>query len=384
MKDLGFTDEQIISDFTFAKDHLSATNDKSGTPTQATAAAYLAKALLYKKDYPAAEAAAREAITLAEAAGYALVGDYESIFTLANEGNPELLFYFEFEANKSISGGQDGNVWIVERMMRNLPTPLRHILGVADGWGYAMPTRDLYDEYEADDPRRGATLYAPGDVYGIYREGAPYTHKYNTYVGNVLTPDSVTYQVGDTVKYDLAFTSPTTGLSCKKLTDNLAVLSNPRLSGVDVPLLRMADLYLFLAEALAEQNKNEALTWVNKVRARTSVNLPARTVGDGKKGDASLRDIVRHERRVELATEGHRIFDLLRWDALKEVFGDGTEEKVKLHFYSDVKGGSADGEDGRFKRATGLSRFPTSHILLPIPQYEMDQNSAITNNNPGY
>ncbi|GHV58393.1 membrane protein [Bacteroidia bacterium] len=374
---------QIISDFTFAKEHLNATNDKSGTPTQATAAAYLAKAHLYKKDYPAAETAAREAITLAETAGYALIDDYEAIFTVANENNPELLFYFEFEANKSISGGQDGNVWIVERMIRNLPAPFKHIIGAADGWGYALPTRDLYDAFESDDPRRGATLYAPGDDYGIYREGSPYEHKYKTYIGNVLTDYSVTYQVGDMVKYDLGFNSPT-GLNCKKLTDNLAVLSNPRLSGVDVPLLRMADLYLFLAEALAEQNKAEALVWVNKVRARASVDVPARTIGDGRKADGSLRDIVRHERRVELATEGHRIFDLLRWDALKEVFGNGGEEKVKLHFYSDVKGGSADGEDGRFKRAIGLSRFPTNHILLPIPQYEMDNNTAITSNNPGY
>ncbi|MGG6548449.1 UNVERIFIED_CONTAM: RagB/SusD family nutrient uptake outer membrane protein, partial [Prevotella sp. 15_C9] len=74
--------------------------------------------------------------------------------------------------------------------------------------------------------------------------------------------------------------------------------------------------------------KDEALVWVNKVRSRPSVNMPPKSTADG-----DLVDIVRHERRVELAMEGERIFDLLRWDAVKDVFGDGKQ--IKLHFYSD-------------------------------------------------
>lgn len=51
----------------------------------------------------------------------------------------------------------------------------------------------------------------------------------------------------------------------------------------------------FLAEALAEQGKDEALVWVNKVRSRPSVNMPPKSTADG-----DLVDIVRHERSVEL------------------------------------------------------------------------------------
>jgi hypothetical protein len=138
--------------------------------------------------------------------------------------------------------------------------------------------------------------------------------------------------------------------------------------------MRMADLYLILAEALAEQGKDEALIWVNKVRARASVNMPAKTTADG-----TLRDIVRHERRVEFAMEGQRIFDLLRWDAVKEAFGNGS--KVKRHFYSDYMSDPSN----RFRDPTsGLAKYPTDHILFPIPQYEMDQNKKIITNNPGY
>lgn len=80
---------------------------------------------------------------------------------------------------------------------------------------------------------------------------------------------------------------------------------------------------------MAEQGKDEALVWVNKVRSRPSVNMPPKSTADG-----DLVDIVRHERRVELAMEGERIFDLLRWDAVKDVFGDGKQ--IKLHFIQTI------------------------------------------------
>jgi len=370
--------DQIISDFTFAKEHLTEDGGNyKGTPTKASAAAYLAKAYLYNKDYSNCETAAREAIVLAENAGYQLIDDYESIFDVNNEANPELLFYLSFERNS----GMWEQCMSVERGIRSgirpFPTELRHIVQGGEGWGYALPSRDLYDVFEPGDPRRGYTLYAPGDDYGIYNSSTPFTYDQITYNdAGELTTNTVTYEQGDMVKYEYQW-SPT-GMNVKKLTENLDGLTNIRFAGLDVPLMRMADLYLFLAEALAEQGKPEALVWVNKVRARASVNMPPKTTADG-----SLREIVRHERRVELAMEGHRIFDLLRWDKVKEVFGDG--QKVKLHFFSDYRVGMAlDGEDGRFKTAVGLSKYPTDHILFPIPQYEMDQNATITSNNPGY
>ena len=182
----------------------------------------------------------------------------------------------------------------------------------------------------------------------------------------------MTYQTGDKVLYDYKW-SPT-GLNVKKLTEDLTGLTNVRYAGLDWPLMRMANLYLFLAEALAEQGDDEALVWVNKVRARPSVNMPPKTNADG-----SLVDIVRHERRVELAMEGERIFDLLRWDAVKTIFGDGKQ--VKYHYYSDYL---PETSSDKYKTASGLSKYPTEHVLFPIPQYEMDQNQAITVNNPGY
>jgi starch-binding outer membrane protein, SusD/RagB family len=359
---------QIIADFTLAREKLPEKQPAAytGAPTKATAAAYLAKALLYNKKYSEAETAARTAINIAESSGYQLIDDYASIFTHENEGNPELLFCIQF-----IDNSRDfGNNYMIQRITRNCPPEFIHVYGMA-GWGYALPTRDLFDAYELGDPRRECTIHYPGATYGIYGAGVPFTYSHRSYndQGVVESYEKV-YTDGVPIDYDYRWSE--TGMNVKKSTRNVAHLQDVYSDGLDVPLMRMADLYLILAEALAEQNKDEALVWVNKVRARPSVNMPAKTAADG-----SLRDIVRHERRVELAMEGHRIWDLLRWGIMKQTFGNG--DKVKKHFFCDYL-------TDQFTRfcMPELNNYPGDLVLLPIPQREIDRNSQITNNNPGY
>lgn len=360
--------DQIIADFTLATEKLPDKQPAAytGAATRATAAAFLAKAYLYNKEYGLAETAGRSAVSIAEAAGYGLEDSYEEIFTHENEGNKELLFYLQF-----IDNSRDfGNNYMIQRITRNAPPEFIHVYGMA-GWGYALPMRDLFDEYESGDPRREATIHYPGSVYGIYGAGTPFTYSHRTYDagGNIVTYQK-TYNDGDPIDYDYRWSE--TGMNVKKCTRNVAHLQDVYSDGLDVPIMRMADLYLILAEALAEQNKDEALVWVNKVRARPSVNMPPKTTADG-----TLRDIVRHERRVELAMEGQRIFDLLRWGIMKQTFGDN--KKVKKHFFSDY----LTDDFTRFAQPE-LSNYPGDLVLLPIPQNEIDRNSNITTNNPGY
>ncbi len=360
--------DQIIADFILATEKLPDKQPAAytGAPTKATAAAFLAKAYLYNKEWPLAETAGRAAVTIAEAAGYGLEDSYEAIFTHENEGNKELLFYIQF-----IDNSRDfGNNYMIQRITRSCPPEFIHVYGMA-GWGYALPIRDLFDEYETGDPRREATIHYPGSVYGTYSAGTPFTYSHRTYDagGNIVTYQK-TYNDGDPIDYDYRWSE--TGMNVKKSTRNVAHLQDVYSDGLDVPIMRMADLYLILAEALAEQNKDEALVWVNKVRARPSVNMPARTIADG-----SLRDLVRHERRVELAMEGQRIFDLLRWGIMKQTFGDNLQ--VKKHFFSDYM----TDQFTRFAQPE-LSKYPGESVLLPIPQNEIDRNSKIDTNNPGY
>lgn len=360
---------QVVEDFTYAKDNLPESQPSAkGAPTKATGAAFLAKAHLFRKDWAKAESAAREAVQIAENAGYQMLDDYLSNWS--DEGNNELLFYWGYVENED---GYSQN-FTVQRLCRELPATLRIAIN-GDGWGYALPQRDLYDEFEEGDPRREFTLYSPGHDYEIYPGPAdfPYKHEIYNEAGEKETWN-VIYKSGDMVEYDYRW-SPT-GMNVRKMTKPVIGLSRVEWDGLDWPVMRMAELYLILAEALAEQGKPEALTWVNKVRARTSVNIPGRTLNDGRKGDDNLVNIVRHERRVELAMEGLRLFDLIRWGTLAEVFGDG--KKVKRNFFSDFLP-----ESSSLKYNSPVGNLALDPVF-PIPQDEIDINSEINTNNPGW
>jgi hypothetical protein len=354
---------QIVEDFTYAKDNLPGSQAIAGPPSKAAGAAFLAKTFLIMEDWVKAEAAAREAVQIAEDSGYQLVDDYLSIWS--EEGNSELLFYWSY-AHNSEDYGQN---MTVQRLSRDLPGTLRIAIN-GDGWGYSLPQKDLYDAFEESDPRREFTMYSPGKDYEIYPgpDDFSYAHEIYNEAGEKVTWD-VTYKAGDMVEYDYRW-SPT-GLNVRKMIHSVKDVANVRWDGLDIPVMRLAEVYLILAEALAEQGNDEALVWVNKVRARASVNMPPKTTSDG-----DLIDLVRHERRVELAMEGLRIFDLLRWGTLAEVFGDG--KKVKRNFFSDFLP-----ESSSLKYDSPIGNL-TLDPIFPIPQEEIDQNSEINTNNPGW
>src|SRR5699024_11198500 len=110
-----------------------------------------------------------------------------------------------------------------------------------------------------------------------------------------------------------------------------AVPGEPYLTGLDVNIIRLADVYLMAAECEVELNNMEhALKLVNDVRKRAANLPPKENYGVAiayyqVKPYASFpnqdyaREAVRFERRIELAMEGHRYFDLVRWGIAKEV-----------------------------------------------------------------
>ena len=109
---------------------------------------------------------------------------------------------------------------------------------------------------------------------------------------------------------------------------------------------------LMKAEALNEQGlTDDACTPLNIVRARAG--LPS--IGKGRTQE-EMRELIIHERRMELAFEGHRWFDMVRID-------DGN---YALEFLQSIG-----------------KRITRERLLLPIPQTEIDSNSAMTQN-PGY
>jgi len=115
---------------------------------------------------------------------------------------------------------------------------------------------------------------------------------------------------------------------------------------------------LMYAEALIEQNKvAQAIPYINRVRQRTSVNMPALSLTLSQE---EARTALRNERMYELALEQCRMKDAIRWGA------QFAENEFDL---------------------SGIEAFEFSkHRYLPIPQSEIDYNLAIdnTDQNPGY
>ena len=110
-----------------------------------------------------------------------------------------------------------------------------------------------------------------------------------------------------------------TGYYLKKyLDENINLLTNT-VSVHSWSLIRLADVYLWYAEALNEYNPGhpDIKTYVDLVRQRPGVNMPALPAGLTQ---SETRDAIRHERFVELAFEGHRFWDVRRWMQATTVF----------------------------------------------------------------
>lgn len=153
-----------------------------------------------------------------------------------------------------------------------------------------------------------------------------------------------------------------TGYYIKKFTDENLNLQTGTSSIHGWSLIRLADVYLWYAEALNEYSPGNAdiKKYVDLVRGRTGVAMPPVPAG---KTQAEMRDIIRHERQVELAFEGHRIWDLRRWMQAPAVLGaplngvEITQTAPAVFAYSVIK------VENRV--------FEPKMYFYPIPQQEL-------------
>ena len=157
-------------------------------------------------------------------------------------------------------------------------------------------------------------------------------------------------------------------------------------SAVNVSIIRFADVLLWAAECEVELNNiDKARTFVNYVRNRAktgrqvevtyddiggweaSANYSIGLYNTPWTGQASARKAVRFERRLELALEGHRFFDLVRWGIAGDYINTYLQtEKTRLP-----------------QNLTGVSFTVNKNEYFPIPQIEIDLNSNLKQN-PGY
>lgn len=217
---------------------------------------------------------------------YSLVPSYKNLFNVANKNTVESLF--EIQYKKGSPGGETGSPW------NNTFAPRfseKEVAPVGDKGGANSPTGDMSAAYEYGDPRKYVSMR---DGYISASTGAFRNDKYVCKYFDIATSGS----------------------------DN----------GNNWIELRLADIYLLYAEALVRTggSKDIALNYVNKIRerARNTPGDPEIVPPAGLLRDYTLNDFasdqelllaIEKERRVELAFENHRWFDLVRTERAKDV-----------------------------------------------------------------
>ncbi|MCH5217361.1 MAG: RagB/SusD family nutrient uptake outer membrane protein [Muribaculaceae bacterium] len=341
--------DHIISDFTEAEAKLWNKSkyepEDAGRATKGAAQAYLLKANLYNHNYDEAYNWGKKFME-DQAGEYSLFTNYADNFNLAGENGAESVFEIQYMADPTSDYGEGfgftrGTFSII------MTRPRMSSLGGNAGWGWDHPTQNLYDEFEVGDPRLEETIGVP-DAAGLQEVevnylGSPYY--------NIKT---AMYEAGTFPALDHASRGP-----------------------LNYRLVRLSDVMLMYAEAALESGKDlgVAKTMLENVRARaramasTAGVLPAFPgyLGFSDNTD-DLRKALRHERRVELAMEGHRWFDLVRWGIAAEVM--------------DKDNGSYGSNESPEARAEMASFIPGKHELFPIPSEEIILNPM--EQNPGY
>lgn len=309
---------------------------QTGRATKGSAKMALAYLYMVKKDYANAEKELKDITAM----NYALLPDYAAVFDPANKNSTESIFEVQFQAGNQ--GQESDFIYYFLPSCSNtfnitgVSTSNTAFKGLSGGWN--IPTPAMIASYESGDKRLDASIaiaegtgpvgnFLPERVVSVVgytpppgKEGKPFIKKY-------LHPHTTAYNTDD-----------------------------------DWPIYRYADVLLLLAQALNEQNKtSEALPYLNQVRTRAG--LADITTTD----QSQLRDIIAHERKVELAFENKRWLDLVR---------TGKAVPVMTAY-------------GTYIKSLYPSLLPSTYnitddkLIFPIPARELQVNPQLTQN-PGY
>ncbi|WP_027385761.1 RagB/SusD family nutrient uptake outer membrane protein [Chryseobacterium gregarium] len=282
----------VEADLKEAVSLLPATATQKGRATKGAALGILGKVLLTQKKY----AESLTYLNQVEPLGYQLLTDVTKIFDIANENNAEIIFDVQFASG--LNGNSEGSTAF------QMFSPSGSVSGAK---GHNLPTKEIYNLYSTGDTRRSAYV-------GLTSNGIPFSKK--------LVKTSNTIADG----------------------------------GSNFVVLRLADVFLMMAESYAEQNDfANANIYLNKIKTRAGISA----VNFSNK-DLLLNEIDK-ERRLEFVGEGHRWFDLIRI---------GKAISVMTNHFTNNPGYST-------------AQIDNHYLLMPVPQGQINTDPAIKQN-PGY
>lgn len=342
------------------KDEYAAAD--AGRITKGAVLALQAKVQLYNREWQnVVETTAQ--IMDGLAGTYRLFDRYGDLFKMENENNAEILLDVQFMPIRRTHNIQYFYIPPTEGGYAAL-SPSQELVdnylmlngkGIAEaGSGY-----EEEDPYTDRDPRMAATIVYDGYPW-LRSDGSTFTIQ--------TRPGS-----GQNSLAHSSNTTPT-GYYVAKIFDPSA--QNLVNSGLNLIVLRYADVLLMHAEAKNELSALDAATWdqtVRLLRIRAGFTEAAAIEYAAGKSQSDWREIIRRERRTELAMEGSRIFDIRRWEIGAEVL-NGWLHGMKTDRSS---------EDNGYERVDLRSFDPAKHYLWPIPQTERDRNANLVQN-PGW
>ncbi|WP_289063736.1 RagB/SusD family nutrient uptake outer membrane protein [uncultured Zobellia sp.] len=356
----------IDEEFTAAAADLPSVADmpdsELGRATKEAAWAFNGRAQLFAKNYARSAELSKAVI---DGGGYTLSPDYEGLFQTYG-GDPEVIFEVLFNGTDKGHG--------MDKIM--LPFSYR-----ADWGSQCNPTQEFVDSYEMAN---GLPITDPASGYNPLK---PYEGRDSRFYATIL------FQGADFMGREMDVIFPDgvdaplrtglhsiTGYYIRKFMDQSAPFGvdfgQSKQSWIE---MRLAEVLLNYAEAQNEISGPDAsvYTAINSVRARAG--QPDLAMGLSK---ADMFNAIVHERKIELALEGHRFWDLKRWGMGVEVLNNKVFTGMKVLAVDPVTG------------EMELERFPVDNRpatiylekfdLFPVPQAEIEKNPNLLPQNPGY
>ena len=340
-----------------------------GRITKGAALAVKSRALLYAasplnnpgNDLAKWQSAADAAKAVIDLGVYSLYPDYKELFLESAAYNSEIIWQrpynniVDLEVTVEVAlypSGSNGRAQISP--IHNIVADYETINGLQPE---DDPTFNPQNPYVNRDPRFYATI--------LY-DGAPFKgREIETFVpggidGNEAEPGSVTV--------------PRPGYYLRKFMDeSITDPIDTRIGNTPWTFFRYAEILLNYAEAkYFLGDEATAREYINIVRSRPSVDMP-----DVTESGADLFERIVNERRIELAFEGHRFFDVRRWKIAPEVLNINAQE---IHIFKDPTTGV---KTYTVRDILPERRFFDRNYLLPIPQSEIEKSPSF-NQNTGY
>lgn len=376
---------RILADLDLAISLLPESQADIGRVNKSTAQAYKARVLLHNGDYAGAKPLLDGVVNSGR---YSLSPCFQDQWTSGGENGPEMMLSIQSSVNDGDSGGNNAN--FADRLNHphggspygccGFHQPSQNLVNAYRVDASGLPLLDTFNDADVDETASAADVVDPRLDWTIGRDGVPFLNSAN----GVHAPEWIRSR---------SWAGP---YSPKKFVGLVSEASNvgwvsAQLGGINIPILRYADVLLMLAECEVEIGSLErARELVNIVRARaagcaqgpdgptalddagiTWATYSVGTYDAAWTNQAVARQAVRMERRLELALEGHRFFDLKRYGTAKEV----------INRYQDVE------KTKRTYMQAG-NNFEDKHMLFPIPftQIELSKADGVATlqQNPGW